>query len=172
VVFADRGDGTGLRTSVAFGFLRHEAHFVADGELVEPAIGHAVAVEIDFGAVTGPDEPAVLVGEQARDPTVVRYRMQLHVAAALTDIIFEQPSDRIERIAHRDMSVLMCVIGHRVAADDDLPARDPEVDTDMEQVALLPPRVPAFDNDPARDDPIEEAVKLFGATPDTRSDCF
>ena len=88
--------------------------------------------------------------------------MQLYVAALLANVIFEQPADGIERVANGDMGILMRMVGCRIAADDDLPARDAEVDAHMEQIALLAARVPAFDDDAAGGDSVEEALEFLG----------
>jgi hypothetical protein len=61
-------------------------------------------------------------------------------------------------------------MGRRIAADDDLAARDAEVYEHMEQIALLTAWVPAFNDDAARDDPIEEALELLGASADAGRD--
>jgi hypothetical protein len=42
----------------------------------------------------------------------------------------------------------------------------------MEQIALLPARVPAFDDDAAGDDPVEQALELFCASVDARRERF
>ena len=170
MVFAERHHGTRLRASSALGVLRDKANLVADGELVEPIIGDAVAVEVELGAIGGQDEAAILLGEQVRDPTVVGYRMQLYIAALFANVIFEQPAHGIERIANGDMHILMRMMGRRIAADDDLAARDAEVYEHMEQIALLTARVPAFNDDAARDDPIEEALELLDPSADAGRD--
>ena len=51
VVLAERNDGARLRALGALGILRDKTHFIAHGELFEPAIRDAVAVEIDLVAV-------------------------------------------------------------------------------------------------------------------------
>jgi len=45
VVLAERNDGARLRALGALGILRDKTHFIAYGELFEPAIRDAVAVE-------------------------------------------------------------------------------------------------------------------------------
>ena len=71
-MFADRHHGARLWTLGTFAVPRDETHFIADRELVEPAIRDAVAVEIDLVAVGAQDEAAVLLGDEfarpARDP--------------------------------------------------------------------------------------------------------
>jgi hypothetical protein len=42
----------------------------------------------------------------------------------------------------------------------------------MKQIALLSPRMPAFDDDATGDDPIEEALEFFGAVADASRDLY
>jgi hypothetical protein len=61
------------------------------------------------------------------------------------------------------MGIFVRMVGGRISADDDLAAWNAKVNADLEQVALLPAWVPAFDNDMAGDDPVEELLELFDA---------
>src|SRR5271169_6718638 len=90
MMFAERHHRTRLRTFGAFGMLRDKTHLVSDGQLVETATGDAVTMEIDLGAIGGHDEAAILLGKQARDPPMIGYCMQLHIAAPLANVVFEQ----------------------------------------------------------------------------------
>jgi hypothetical protein len=56
------------------------------------------------------------------------------------------------------MDVLMCVLRLRIAPNNDFTPRNAQVYTDLIDVALLT-RLPSFDNDTARDDPIEEPLE-------------
>jgi hypothetical protein len=51
VVLAERNDGARLRALGALGILHDKTHFIAHGELFEPAIRDAAAVEIDLVSV-------------------------------------------------------------------------------------------------------------------------
>jgi hypothetical protein len=93
--------------------------------------------------------------------------MPLYLAALLASPIFEQPAGGIECITNRDMGILMRMMGFGIAANDDLAARNSKLYTHLEQVALLAARVAAFDDDATGDDPIREALELFGASADT-----
>jgi hypothetical protein len=62
VMLAERDHRARLQTFGALGMLRDEAHFLAHCELVEPAVGDAVAMEIDLVAIAAQDEPAILRG--------------------------------------------------------------------------------------------------------------
>jgi hypothetical protein len=90
--------------------LRDKAHLVAHCELSETAIRDAVAVEIEFVAIGGQNEPAILLREQAHDPSVVWDGVQLHIAAHLARMVFEQPLSGIESVADRDVNVLMAAV--------------------------------------------------------------
>jgi hypothetical protein len=107
-MLAERDHGARLRAFGTFGMLRDKTHFIADRELVEPAIRDAVAVEIDLVAVGALDKAAILLGEEPRDPPMVGHYMQLDVPASLANVIFEQPAGGDERIADRDKDVLSC----------------------------------------------------------------
>jgi len=167
-MFAERHHRTRLRTFGAFGMLRDKTHLVSDGQLVETATGDAVTMEIDLGAIGGHDEAAILLGKQARDPPMIGYCMQLHIAAPLANVVFEQPAHGVKRVADGDMGVLVRVVRLGIAADDDLAAGNTEIYADAEQVALLAARMLAFDDDTAGYDPIEKAFELLGACADAR----
>jgi len=172
VMSAERCHGTRLRALGAFTILRHETHLVTDSEPLEAAIGDAVAVKIDLGAVAGLDEAAIVIGKEACDPAVITDRMQLHVAARFANVIFEQSASCIEGIANCDIGIVMRMTGCRIAADDDLAARNDQVDPHLEQVALQMARVPAFDDDMAGDDPVAEAYEVLGASADPGREGF
>ena len=59
-------------------------------------------------------------------------------------MVFEQPLSGIESVADRDVNVFMAAVCRRIAADDNLAARNLEVDADPEQIALPVARVPAL----------------------------
>ena len=120
-------------------------------------------MEIDLSAIAGHDEAAILLGKQTRDPSVIGYCMQLHIAAPLANVVFKQPAHGVKRVADGDMGILVRVVRLGIAADDDLAAGNTEIDADAEQVALLAARMLAFDDDTAGYDPIEKAFELLGA---------
>jgi hypothetical protein len=169
-MLAERDYGARLRAFRAFGMLRDKTHFIADRELVEPAIRDAVPVEIDLVAVGALDEAAILLGEKPRDPPVVGHRMQLDVPTSLANVVFEQPAGRVESVADRDMDVLMRVVRRGITADGNLAAGDHQVYANLEQIALMAARVSALDDDTARDDAIEEAFELLGPLAYSRRD--
>jgi hypothetical protein len=86
---------------------------------------------------------------------------RLPLLGAVASVIFEPAAGGVERIADRDMRILMRVVRTAVAADDYLGPRDGEIDADREQLVLPMPLVRAFDDDMARRDPIEKLVELF-----------
>ena len=151
--------------------LGDEADLVADIEAFEVAARNAVAMEVDLVAVGGKDEAAVAVGQQPRDPAVVGNGVQLDLAAPRSRMILEQPPRRVERVADRDMDILMRVPRRRVATDDDLPAGDRQVDAHAEQVSLLVAAVAALDDNAAADDAVEEPLEFCGAPANSRLQC-
>ena len=74
-MLAERDNGARLCAFGALGMLCNKTHFIADRELVEPAIGDAVAVEVDLVAVDAQNKAAILLGEEPRNPAVVGHRM-------------------------------------------------------------------------------------------------
>ena len=59
MMLAEQDHRARLRALGALGMLRDKAHFVADRELVEPAVCDAVAVEVDLIAIGAQDEAAI-----------------------------------------------------------------------------------------------------------------
>src|SRR5271166_4565934 len=171
VMLAERNHGARLRALSTLGMPRDKTHFIAHRELVEPTVRNAVAVEIDLVAVGAQDETAILLGEKACDPTVVRHRVLLHLASPLANMIFEQPAGGIESVADRDVDVLMRMVFRGIAADGDLAAGNFKVDADPEQIALMAARVPAFDDDAARHNAIADSFQLLGPLAYARRDC-
>src|SRR5271167_902448 len=123
-MLTESNHGARLRARGTLGMPRDETHFIAHRELVEPGIRDAVAMEIDLVAVGAQDEAAILLGEEACDPTVVGHRVQLHLASPLPNMIFEQAAGGIESVADRDIDVLMRMVCRGIAADSDLLARN------------------------------------------------
>jgi len=171
-MLAEGNHGARLRARGTLGMLRDKAHPIAHRELIEPAIRDAVTVEIDLIAFGAQDETTILRGEKTRDPTVVGHRVQLHLAAPLANMIFEQPAGGIESVADGDVDILMRMVCRWIAADGDLAARNFKVDADPEQIALMVAGVPAFDDDAARHDAIEESFELPGPLTYARRDCL
>jgi hypothetical protein len=162
VMLAERNHGARLQTLGALGVLGDKTDFIADCELVELAVGDAVAVEVDLVAVGAQDKAAILLGEEPHDPPVVGHRVPLDIPTSLADVIFEQPAGRIESIADSDVDILMRMVCRGIASDDDLAAGNFQVDADAEQITLLTPRVSALDDNTARHDAIEKPLELYG----------
>jgi hypothetical protein len=150
--------------------LRDKTHLIANDQLVEATILDAVPVEVYFSTVRARDKAAVSFGQETRNPSVVGHRVQLHVAAPFASVIFEQPAGRVKSITNRNVGIFMCVVSLGIAADDDLFSRNLEVDAHSKQIALLPTGVAAFDDHPARNNPIKKVFKLLGALAYPRRD--
>jgi len=169
-MLAERNDSARLQPRGTLGVLRNKTDFIAHRELVEPAIGDAVAVEIDLVAVGAQYEAAILLGKNTRDLPVVGHRMYFDITAPLTNVIFEQPAAGIEGVAERDVDVLIRMVRHGITPDHDLPSGNFQIDADPKQIALLVARVPALHDHPARHDAIEEPLKLRDALAYARGD--
>jgi len=139
-------------------------------ELFERAVHDAVAMEIDLAAIGAQNEAAILRGQEPRDSSVVGHRVQLDVAASPANVIFEQPASCVERVADRDIDILMRMVRLGIAPDYDLAPRNFEIDTHPEQISLLAAGVLAFDNDAARYDPVKQVLELLGALTYSRRD--
>src|SRR6201993_3953398 len=155
-MFAEWNDGARLRALGTLGILHDKTHFIAHGELFESAIRDAVAVEIDLAAIGAQNKAAIPIGEETRDAPMIGHRVHLDVAASLANVIFEQPSRRVERVANGDIDILVRMVRLGITADHDLAPRNFEIDTHPEQMTLLAAGVLAFDNDTARYDPVKK----------------
>ena len=92
-------------------------------------------MEIDFVACGGVDEPAILFPQQPHNPTVIGHGVHFDGATPLAGVICELASRGVEGVPDRHMGVLMRVVRAAVMSDDDLAARDGEIDADLEQLA-------------------------------------
>jgi hypothetical protein len=82
--------------------LRDEPHLVADRELIECPADDTIAVEIDFTAVGGRNEPVVLLREQPDYATVIGQAMQLDFTPMNTGVILDLAAGGIEGVANGD----------------------------------------------------------------------
>ena len=138
-MLADSNDIARLRPLPAFSRMEGEPDFVSDGELLEAAIGHGIAMEVDFSAIAGIDEAVVALGHEACHLAMGGNRMRLHVASPAADMIFELATHGVEAVAYRDVYVLVGVMLGRVAGHHDLLAGHLEIDADVEQIAMAAP---------------------------------
>jgi hypothetical protein len=99
---------------------------------------------------------------------VVWHGMQLYIAPAFANVVFQHSAGRVECVANRNIGILMRVSSRWFAADDDLSTRHDNFDPNLEQIALVAAWMPAFDDNPACSDAAEEAIELLGAAADTR----
>jgi hypothetical protein len=90
------------------------------------------------------------------------------IAPAVADVVFELTADRVKRVANRDMGVLMRVVCTGVVPDNNLRTGNTQVDTNLEQVPMMVSRVPAFDDDVARGDPVGKLAKFLRPLTDLR----
>jgi hypothetical protein len=81
-------------------------------------------------------------------------------------LLLQLAAHGIEGCADRDVDVL---VRAGVAANDDLMARDLQVDADMIEPTLLPVRMAAFDHHATADDAPEEPFEGFRALADAAS---
>ena len=81
--------------------------------------------------------------------------MHFDLAAPVARIVFELTACGVEGVANGGVDILVRVLRLGVAPDKNLAARNAQIDPDLEQIALLT-RLPAFDNHPAGDNPVEK----------------
>jgi hypothetical protein len=170
MMFAERYDRARLRTVSTLRMLCDETDFVANLQLVEAVIRDAVAMEIDFVAVCTCNEAAIPIGEETRNSSVIGHRVELDVAASAANVILEQPASCVERVADRDMDILMGMVRLGVTPDHDLAPGNFEINPHPEQITLLTAGVLAFDDNATRYDPVKEAFERLGARTYSRRD--
>jgi len=168
----ERDHAARLRAFSALGILRDEPHLVANRKRVKCAVGNAMAMEIDVVPVRTEDEAAILVWQEPDDPPMVGRCVQLYITPPLANMIFQQAPSSVETVVNGDVGILMRMVRHGIAPDDDLASGNPKIDAHPEQIALLAATVPVFDNHTARCDPIKKAFELADAFAYPRFDCF
>jgi hypothetical protein len=82
--------------------LRDETHLIADRELVERSAHDTIAMEIDFAAIGGRNEPVVFLREQPDYATVIGQAMQLDFTPMNTCVILDLAAGGIEGVANGD----------------------------------------------------------------------
>jgi hypothetical protein len=129
-------------------------------ELVEIGVDHAVAVKIDLATIGRRDAPEVLVANE-RDDFAVRWSfMELDLAALDAEAILKLAARRIECIADGNVDVLVRVVLGGIAAHDDMPAGDVDIDGYAEQLSLSMMFVRGIYGYSAADDAIGEFLEL------------
>ena len=170
MVLADGGHGARLGALGAFAVGDDDADLVADFELREAAVGHAVLVKVDLAPVRHLDEAVALGGEQARHLAVRRHRVGLDLAADLARVVFELARRRVEGVADGHVDVLVGVVPGAGVVDHDLLAGHADVDAHVVELALGLAPVRRLDHDAAADDALEVALELAGLFPDVGLD--
>jgi len=161
MVFADEPHCAGLRTF--FSRLLDEPDFGTDCQAVEGVIENTVAVKENLAAIGGFDEPTILSGEEFRHMAVIFPFMRFNFTAHFANGVFNLTLRRPERILDRDRDVLVLwrvavSLGH----DDVLVRRHGDADIDLEQTALLMPRLWRDDGHIAAGDPIMKFLQVLG----------
>ena len=156
---ADRRDARGLRALLPFPFGHGKTHLVADLEVIEAVVQHAVAVEIDLLAVRRGDEAVAFVRKELGHMAVGRRFVDLDLAATTANVILQLALGRVEGIPNRDVHVLVGALGAGIAVDHDLAtARHRDVDVNAVMDALLVAPVRRVDHDAATRDALRKAL--------------
>ena len=90
-----------------FPCLFREDHLVADVEMLEARIEHAVFVKVYLATVRGLDEAVALPREELADFSVRRRVMRLYIVAQAAHVVLQLPSHRFESGAHRHIHILV-----------------------------------------------------------------
>lgn len=133
VVPADRLHAGRLRAAVP-GLLA-ESHLVTDFQMFEFRADEAVAMEIDFPALWRVDPSVIGSRIDDRDRAVRRHLVRLDVTPPLADRILHLAARSPERIANRDVHVLVGMVFGRLTIDDDFASGHPYVDRYVEETA-------------------------------------
>ena len=115
----------------------------------------AVAVEIELGSALVLDEAVTLLIEDPHDAPVRLRLVALDVASLAAGVVFQPAPDVIEGVADGDIDVFRVV-----AIDQDLAARYGQIDTDVEEFALMLVPADGPHGDPAAHDVLVIAVEL------------
>jgi len=151
---------TGLRTEVAA--LLREAHLDSRLQCVEWCVEDAVAVEIDQPTVVRFDAAEALRGIDLGDAPVRHLQVRLHVTAPRSLVVLELAPCGLERVAQRNVGVLMGLIHRACAPDVDLAARHRDRDPHIVEPALLLVALGRFDEHVAVDDLRAELLEPGG----------
>ena len=93
--------------------------------------------------------------------------MQFDFTAINTCVILDLAAGGSERVVNRDGDILVRAPGLGLASDHDFAARNRDVESDPEQIALMVAPVLSLDGNAARDDLVEETVELPGILTDS-----
>jgi hypothetical protein len=161
MVFADEAHRARLRPF--FSHLLDEPDCGADCQTVEGIIENSVAVKKDLAAVGRFDEPTILSSEEFRHVTVIFPFMRLYLTAHFANGVLNLTLRCAECIFDRDREVLVLwrvavSLGH----DDVLMRRHGDADIDLEQTALLMPRLWRDDGHIATRDPVVKFLQVLG----------
>jgi hypothetical protein len=161
MVFSDDAHRARLRTLLSH--LLDEPDFGTDRQTVEGVIENTIAVEKDLAAIGGFNEPVILSGEEFRHTAMIFLFMWFDLTAHFPNGILNLTLRRAEGILDRNRDVLMLwgvavSFGH----DDVLVRRHGDADIDLEQIALLMPRLRRNDRHIAARDPVMEFLQVFG----------
>ena len=104
-MFAWQPDGCGVRAFIPCLF--REDHLVADVEMLEARIEHAVFVKVYLAAIRGLDEAVALPREELADFSVRRRVMRLYIVAQAAHVVLQLPPHRFESVANRHIHILV-----------------------------------------------------------------
>jgi len=139
-----------------------------------------IAAKFYFGnATVTRDEPAERAARSFRLPThtylsavapvafLFGSGVSLDLALLTPGVIFELTPQGDERIADRDVGIFMRVVLGRVAANDEFVPRQSDIDTDMEQPALVMVTMRRIDDHVTGGHPIEHPFEPHGPLADS-----
>jgi hypothetical protein len=170
MMLADAGDRARLGPPLAFAGGDDEAHLVADMQPGEGAARDAVFVEIDLEPVGQLHEPVAVIAKEFVDASMLRHSVPFDISSPLLRKLAQLARRRSERIADRDARVLVGVVAVVLAIDDDLRARDTNVEPHRVQPTLVVVLVWSIDRRSPAGDVGVNASELRGVLADARLD--
>jgi len=125
-------------------------------------------MEIDETPVLGGDLTAIARGVELADPSVRRSCVGLHRVSTLALVVLELAAGGTERIAQRDIGILVSVIGGMGMSDGDLCVGKGNVDADVIECSLMGMERERLDDDPATRNVPAEPGKSVSQRTDAR----
>jgi hypothetical protein len=159
VVLARHPDRGRLRSYIPLPLI--EAHLIADLQPIKTPIDHAVAMEIDLPAIIGPDASEILPGYERDHPSMGWGLMGLYFMSKFVSELPKLPFRGRKGIANRHVHLLMGVMLIRLPARHQFPPSHRDIDTRVEQIALLVVPVAAFHHHTTAGNDIREQLLQF-----------
>jgi hypothetical protein len=148
-----------------------ESNLGTDFEIVEIGTYNTITMEKYLTSVTVGDGAVIVWRKNLRNPAVRWCVVRLDVAALFVDFILQLPTNRIERIAHSNVNVFVCMMLSGATVGDNFFAQGAYVDSDVIDIALVVMFVRGFNCDSTAGYFAEETLQSLDMFPYFRFDC-